>query len=158
MKNIKPIHVISISVILLTTLTVLIILLMQKEEEVAQEFDTERETTVSRPTDVRIDTSESRSKDLDSDLSTYLSQKSEGEKIELEMFDGEILDCEIESITQESEDIQNITCSSERFLAFFTYDGEKILGTIDDYDKTDGSYVVRTTLEDGRIVLEEHSF
>lgn len=131
---------------------------MQKEEdEFVADTDRDRDQVTTEPRDVRIDSTVSRSKDLDSDFTNYISQKSEGEKIEFEMFDGEVLDCEIESITQESNEIQNLTCSSERFLAFFTYDGQKVLGTIDDYD-SGNTLIVRTTLEDGRITLEEHSF
>ena len=146
----------SMMLVLVLLLIVLSVVLLQRrqEDKVSDELPRDIPSVVS--TDPRIDRSKVRSKPLELDFKQDLDEKSEGDSLNLELFDGETLDCKIDEIIQEAPDIKSITCSSSKFSAYFVFDGETTLGVIDDYDKYDGNYVVVTDSETGVMTLEEY--
>lgn len=144
--------------ILVVVLIVVVILKYQKGDEVLIEEEAKLpQDTQIVPADPRIDSKKIQSKPLDSNLIDSLEQQTQGATVKLELFDNEVLECKVEGIDKESPDVTNLLCSSDKYTAFFTYDDDVILGTIDDNTKYDTSYVIVTERDSGEILLEEHT-
>lgn len=154
-KGILSIALVSIVLVLVVVLIVVVVLRFQKDE-IEEEIRLPEDAQVV-PEDPRIDTKKVQSKSLDSNLISSLEQQERGTTVRLELFNNEVLECEVEEIDKESPEVTNLLCSSDKYTAFFTFDDDLILGTIDDNTKYDTSYVIVTDRNSGEILLEEHS-
>ncbi len=136
--------------VFVVTLVTLVVLVSQKEEEQIPK----EQPIISK--DVRIDREKLQSKEVDSNLPNLLEEKKKGDKLTLELFDGESLECKVEEAKDEGPDVKSVLCSSSRFTAYFSFDDDIVLGTIDDYTKPEQSYILVSDIETGKIFLEEH--
>jgi hypothetical protein len=155
-KKMLPTIVVAVVFVLIVVLVVVAVMLFQKKEDADDTETVRKRPTVEITDPVRIDGEQVQYKEMESELKEDLDTKEEGQKITFELFAGETFECTVDEVVQEGPEVKGIICSSERFDAYFTFDGEIVLGTITDFEKDSGTYIIVSDTETGKILLEEH--
>ncbi len=156
-KGMLPILVVAVVFVLIVVLVIVAVMLFQKKKD-ADDTETARTrptTEIAEP--VRIDGEKIQYKEMESEFKESLDTKEAGQKITFELFAGETFECTVDEVIQEGPEVKGIMCSSDRFDAYFTFDGEIVLGTITDFEKESGTYIIVSDTESGKVLLEEHN-
>jgi NADH:ubiquinone oxidoreductase subunit 3 (subunit A) len=154
-KGMLPILVVAVVFVLIVVLVVVAVMLFQKKKDADTEIARKRPTAeITEP--VRIDGDRVQFKEIESGFQESLDTKEAGQKITFELFAGETFECTVDEVIQEGPEVKGIICSSDRFDAYFTFDGEIVLGTITDFEKDSGTYIIVSDTETGKVLLEEH--